>query len=68
MSKKILELRKLTGLTQTKFGNAYSIPLRSIQNWENGQRECPPYVEKLLERVVLEDLAAGKFKKSSEEA
>ena len=66
MSKKILDLRKSTGLSQVKFGNFYNIPLRTIQGWEEGQRECPVYVAELLERVVLEDLAAGKFKKSAE--
>lgn len=51
----IKEIRKLTGLSQTEFGKLYSIPMRTIQNWEGGQRECPEYVRLLLERVVKED-------------
>ena len=38
------ELRTLTGLSQKKFGDLYSIPLRTIQNWEQGTNEAPEYV------------------------
>lgn len=51
----IKELRKLTGLSQTAFGEKYDIPMRTIQNWEKGVRVPPTYVIKLLERVVKED-------------
>lgn len=51
----IKELRKLTGLSQTAFGEKYDIPMRTIQNWEKGVRIPPTYVLKLLERVVKED-------------
>lgn len=51
----IKEIRQLTGLSQTAFGNKYGIPMRTIQNWENGKRECPSYLVSLLERVVKED-------------
>lgn len=51
----IKELRKLTGLSQTAFGEKYDIPMRTIQNWEKGVRIPPSYVIKLLERVVKED-------------
>lgn len=52
---KIRSLRKVTGLSQTKFGELYGIPMRTIQNWENGVSEAPEYVIRLLERVVEED-------------
>lgn len=51
----IKELRDITGLSQTAFGNMYKIPMRTIQNWEGGQRECPEYVLYMLERLVKED-------------
>ena len=51
----IKELRTLTGLSQTAFGEKYDIPMRTIQNWEKGVRVPPTYVLKLLERVVKED-------------
>ena len=52
----IKEIRKLTGLSAQKFGDKYDIPLRTIQNWEGGVNTPPPYLVKLLERVVKEDL------------
>lgn len=57
----IKELRNKTGLSQRKFAEFYNIPYRSVENWEEGKRECPGYVLQLLERAVMEDLKAGKF-------
>lgn len=54
-AERIRSLRKLTGLSQTKFGEKYGIPMRTIQNWEAGANEAPGYVISLLERVVRED-------------
>lgn len=54
----IKEIRKLTGLSAQKFGDKYDIPLRTIQNWEGGVNTPPPYLVKLLERVVKEDIKA----------
>ena len=51
----IKEIRALTGLSQTKFGDRYQIPMRTIQDWEAGKRVPPEYVVTLLERVVKED-------------
>ena len=45
----IKELRGITGMTQTQFGQYLNIPMRSIQNWENGARKCPDYVAALIE-------------------
>ena len=52
---KIRHLRERTGLSQTGFGKKYGIPMRTIQNWENGVTEAPEYVANLLERAVKED-------------
>lgn len=51
----IKEIRQLTGLSQQKFGDLYSIPKRTIQDWEAGKMTPPEYTIKLLERVVKED-------------
>lgn len=45
----IKELREQTGLSQQKFGDYFKIPLRTIQNWELGQRECNEYILELIE-------------------
>lgn len=60
----IKELRRHTGLSQSKFGELYNIPLRTIQDWENEKRNPPSYVVSLLERAILEDFP--KSKKESE--
>ena len=44
----IKELRAKTGMTQTEFGEWLGIPMRTIQNWENGQRSAPEYVVELI--------------------
>lgn len=43
------EIRKALGMTQTEFGAFLGIPMRTIQNWEAGTRQCPPYVLRLIE-------------------
>ena len=52
---KILQIRKRTGLSQAKFCEKYEIPKRTLENWEQGSRECPEYLCNLLDRVVTED-------------
>lgn len=54
----VKELRSLTGLTQTEFAEKYKIPMRSIQNWEGGQRTPPEYVIELLEFRIKHDYEA----------
>ena len=56
----IKEIRSLTGLSQADFGNYYNIPLPTIKKWETdpdkqNYRECPVYVNQLLERAVRMD-------------
>ena len=63
----IKEIRELTGLSQTAFGNKYNIPMRTIQNWETGQRKCPVYVEELLEFKVRYDIELIKIKEITDE-
>ena len=52
-------IRKMSGLSQDAFSKKYSIPKRSIENWEaasdTAYREPPEYLLQLLERVVKED-------------
>lgn len=52
----IKELRAELGLSQRAFAQRYRIPLRSIENWEGGQRTPPSYVLELLEKAVKNDL------------
>lgn len=51
----IADIRKISGLDKAKFARKYSIPYRTLQDWEAGIRNPPSYVLGLLERVVKED-------------
>lgn len=47
----IRQARNLLGLTQSQI---FDVPVRTIQNWEGGQRECPAYVERLVIQEMFE--------------
>ncbi len=42
------ELVARAGLSQTAFAKGAGIPLRTVQNWCAGSRDCPTYVRFLL--------------------
>ena len=44
----VREIVQHTGLSQTDFAARFAIPLRTLQGWISGSRECPPYVRLLL--------------------
>lgn len=48
----IHELRQRTGLSQSEFCDKFHIGIRALQAWEQGWRNCPPYVVYLIERVL----------------
>lgn len=60
----IREIRQSTGLSQAKFGEAmYGIPIRTIQDWEQGKRQCPEYVAELIAFKVANDPSIPKVEK-----
>lgn len=58
----IRDLRKKLGDTQNEFAERYSIPFRTVQNWENGVRKPPGYILELLGQRIREDLVNKKTK------
>lgn len=52
MSTRIKKLRETTGLSQSTFAKEYGIPVRSLQEWEQGRKNPPDYVLRLLEDAV----------------
>ena len=55
MATKVRELRDKLGLSQSKFAAHFSdppIPVRTVQNWEQGVQNPPPYVVGMMERIV----------------
>lgn len=51
----IPELLEKYGLAQTGFAQYFRIPLRTVQNWCGGQRECPPYVAAMAAEILAEN-------------
>jgi Predicted transcriptional regulator len=49
----IRAIRASTGLTQAAFAARFSIPKRTYESWEMGERTPPPYVVSLLAAAVL---------------
>ena len=50
--KTIKELRESLGLSQSKFAERFYLSARTLQNWEQGYRETPEYVIKLIEKII----------------
>lgn len=48
----IKEMRASTKMTQKAFAEYLNIPLRTIENWESGQRTPPEYVIELIKYKI----------------
>lgn len=48
----VKELRKRTGLSQSKFAEHFGIPVKTIQKWERNGSVPPEYVPKMMERIL----------------
>lgn len=67
-SDRIKELRKKTGLSQSKFSAKFGIPVRTLQQWEQGISAPPEYLIKMMAYIMLleerrkdnEELTGGK--------
>lgn len=44
----IKALVQASGLTQTALARRFDIPLRTLQGWCSGSRQCPPYVKLMM--------------------
>lgn len=51
----VKQLVKRSGLKRVEFAEKYGIPINTLNTWEYGKGNPPPYVLKLLERCVNED-------------
>lgn len=48
----IKEIRSRTGLSQSKFGLMFGIPVSNIQNWEQHATTPPSYIPDMLNRIL----------------
>ena len=42
-------IRQASGMNLKQFSEFFEVPYHTIQNWEVGRRQCPPYLLKLME-------------------
>jgi putative transcriptional regulator len=52
VSERIRELRKNTGLSQSKFSAKFGIPVRTLQQWEQGASAPPEYVARMMAYIL----------------
>ncbi|MCI8508707.1 MAG: helix-turn-helix domain-containing protein [Lachnospiraceae bacterium] len=63
----IKEARKATGLLQSEFAEYLEIPIRTLQQWEQGRRNMPDYVLRLiLFKLEVDGLIKGFLKNMNE--
>lgn len=53
------QVKDLSGLSLAEFSRRYGIPVRSLENWSAGSRECPLYLVRLLYLAVALDMKEG---------
>ena len=53
ISDRIKELRKKTGLSQSKFAAKFGIPVRTLQQWEQGKSAPPEYLVRMMAYIML---------------
>ena len=53
ISEKIKKLRKKTGLSQSRFSAKFGIPVRTLQQWEQGISTPPEYLVRMMTYIML---------------
>ena len=56
---RIEEIRKSTGLSRAAFSRKYSIPVRTLESWEYGNRQPPEWLPEILEKAIKYDEEQG---------
>jgi len=64
----VKKARKATGLSQSEFAGYLEIPIRTLQQWEQGRRNLPDYVLKPIPFKLEADGLARGFLKSLNES
>ena len=53
ISDRIKQLRKNTGLSQSKFSAKFGIPVRTLQQWEQGVSAPPEYLVRMMAYILV---------------
>lgn len=59
----VKELRSMTGLSQSRFAFLFSLPVRTLQQWEQGIQKPPDYVVGMMKRILELTPIAGDVEK-----
>ena len=51
-SRTVREIVAAVGMTQAAFAEAFCIPLRTVENWCTGCRECPLYTRLMMQKCL----------------
>lgn len=67
ISEKVREMREKMQVSRKEFAEHFSIPLRTIEDWEAGRRKPPEYLPRLMEyqiafEKIVEEKSKGKCK------
>lgn len=54
------EIRAASGMTQATFAETLQIPKRTVEAWDTGNRTPPPYVLRLLDYYVNNQILPNK--------
>lgn len=52
VNRTVRQIVAASGLTQAAFAEHLCIPLRTVENWCGGLRECPVYVRLLIQQAL----------------
>ena len=64
----IVEIRKKTGLSQSKFAARFGIPVRTLQQWEQGRSAPPDYVVRMAAYIIELEELTGRHDDGSDES
>lgn len=48
----IKEIREQTSLSQSQFAKKFHLTTRTVQSWEQGQRNTPEYVLYMIQKIL----------------
>lgn len=52
----VKQLREITNMSQRDFAKRFSIPVRTLQEWEQGRSNPPVYVIEMLREIISSNL------------
>ena len=56
----IREIREGLGISRAEFSRRYNIPIRTLENWEAGERKPPEWVPEFLQRLIVAEKDGAK--------